>query len=312
MSESPETEALESMRPLAIAAAVSASQAARIAQRMGERSADRARAQAEQERQLEETRREARGAYRELARRDDWIGAAAREDLAEAADVLGTGNDPRDRDALRRVEESGRDRFGQDWRQSPDERDEDRGQGRDQDQPGASVEDLQARAEASERAAEELQERAEEERARAVQVREEGREDDARTHEGAAAGLSDQATARAAEATEAHAEAERAREQGGRTDGEQGAETKTSTPDESGRQGSEKEPQATQEKGAQTQTDHETAAPSSEAGQGAPVPAGAGARRPGLRWAQGRGRVSGKSGAVGRPSLPGRESETER
>lgn len=314
MSESPETEAMEAMRPLAIAAAVSASQAARIAQRMGELSADRARAQADQERQLEEMRREARAAYRELARRDDWVGSASQENLNEAADLLGTGKDPRDRDALRRVEESGRDRFGLDWRQSPDERDQDRGQAGDQDEPGASVEDLQARAEASERAAQEVQERAEEERARAVQAREEGREDDARTHEGTAAGLSDQARARAAEATEALAEAERAREQGEKTGVKQGADTKTSAPDESGRQGSEKEPQTTQDKGGQTQPGHEAAAPSGDAGHDAPALAGAGSggRRPGLRWAQGRGKVRGKTGAAGRPSLPGRENEAER
>ncbi|MFC3687309.1 relaxase/mobilization nuclease domain-containing protein [Aquipuribacter hungaricus] len=115
MSESPETEAMESLRPLAVAAAASASQAARMVQRMGERSADRARAQAEQERQVEELRREARAAYRELARREDWVGHASADDLRQAVEALGSGADPRDRDALHRVEESGRDRFGDAW-----------------------------------------------------------------------------------------------------------------------------------------------------------------------------------------------------
>lgn len=173
MSESPETEALESMRPLAVAAAASASQAARLVQRMGERSAERARAQAEQERQVEELRREARGAYRELARREDWVGTASQEDLAEAATVLGSGQDPRDRDALARIEESGRDRFGGSWRQEATGRENQESEDQehtDQDSRDATTPtavDQPTHAEAADGVAEALRERAEQERAQA-------------------------------------------------------------------------------------------------------------------------------------------------
>jgi colicin import membrane protein len=306
MSESPETDAIESMRPLAVAAAASASQAARIAQRMAERSADRARAQAEQERQLEELRREARGAYRELARREDWIGSASREDLAEAADVLGRGGDPRDRDALRRIEESGRDRFGADWRGT------DGDQGRsDRPDSESAAEELTARAEEAERAAAELRERAEAEQVRAAEAREEGREDDAKRHEGSAADLSEQAAARSATGEQARGEASGARDQGEGPVSEQDAQATTSTSDLAGGEGSEQRGQSRAKTAGAEGSDHSAALPD-ETGQGAQLPVGAGAPRPGLRWAQGRARLGSSGGATGWKSRAGRDNEAER
>jgi hypothetical protein len=307
MSESPETDAIESMRPLAVAAAASASQAARIAQRMAERSADRARAQAEQERQLEELRREARGAYRELARREDWIGSASREDLAEAADVLGRGGDPRDRDALRRIEESGRDRFGADWRGADDEQ----GRSETADRESAADEHT-ARAEEAERGAADLREQAEAEQAQAAEAREEGRGYDARGHDDGAEPWEEKASVFDAQAHQARAEAERAQ---GRNEGTEGtADTpgtgaKTSDGDAAGREGGEPQPGAAD---GTARLDHSDAASSAKIGEGAPVSMGAGTRRPGLRWAQGRGRLGGKSGATGRLAAPGRRDEAER
>jgi len=303
MSESPETDAIESMRPLAVAAAASASQAARIAQRMAERSADRAReqaaAQAEQERQLEELRREARGAYRELARREDWIGSASREDLAEAADVLERGsahNDPRDRDALRRIEESGRDRFGADWRGA----DDDQGRSDTPDRETAADEHT-ARAEEAERAAADLRERAEAEQVRAAEAREEGREDDAKRHEGSAADLDEQVAARSAEGEQARGEADRARETSGT------GEDATSTGEQTTTAGEDRGRDAGNASQDQAAAEPSELADNGDAGAGA-----SGGRRLSMSRARGRGRVNGKTGAAGRPKNAGYNTEAER
>ncbi|WP_298991914.1 relaxase/mobilization nuclease domain-containing protein [uncultured Pseudokineococcus sp.] len=317
MSESPESDAIESMRPLAVAAAASASQAARIAQRMAERSADRARAQAEQERQLEELRREARGAYRELARREDWIGSASREDLAEAADVLGRGGDPRDRDALRRIEESGRDRFGADWRQNSDSAGDDRGSADGDQRGGEEVGQYEDRARDAEVAAREARESAEEHRRNAEWAREDGRLEIAWGYDERAAEYEQKAAGFDEEAERSRAEAERLREQAGESDGEQDAGTKASTGQEDGAKGGEEEraPSDSREEGDSSRPDHERAASTTEGGHDEPVAAGAaagGGRRLSMSRARGRGRVNGKTGAAGRPKITGRDTEAER